>query len=155
MCVSTVLSTFPQVLWKTKPQAYYSGGIRTHDLCNFKSSVIPTKQFVIEEITSSPHTACFVCLKSCLHGCSQNFDLKRNFVNYLFESLFIYCCVTCPAVCVVIVVFRYLPGVINKYLYGMLPMVARLPQSLIGNWELLLTLSRFKGFFAYFSLPWS
>ena len=33
MCVSTVYSVLSRALWK-KSQAYYSGGIRTHDLCS-------------------------------------------------------------------------------------------------------------------------
>ena len=37
MCVSTVYSILTRVLWKKKSQAYYSGGIRTQDLCNSRA----------------------------------------------------------------------------------------------------------------------
>ena len=36
MCVALYTQYFPRVLWK-KSQAFYSGGIRTHDPCNSRA----------------------------------------------------------------------------------------------------------------------
>ena len=36
MCVSTVYSVLSRTLW-TKPQSFYSGVIRTHDICDSRA----------------------------------------------------------------------------------------------------------------------
>ena len=43
MCVSTEYSVLSRVLWKKISQAYYSGGIRTHDPCNSSYTQLDVK----------------------------------------------------------------------------------------------------------------
>ena len=37
MCVSTVYLVLSRAVWTKQSEAYFSGGIRTHDLCNFRA----------------------------------------------------------------------------------------------------------------------
>ena len=78
MCVSTVYSVLARVLWKNS-QAYYSGGIRTHNLCIFRAVIY---------IALLPTSISLLYIKPYLMKWNKREINKIKLTTFIFGSCF-------------------------------------------------------------------